>query len=88
MAQLNIRIDDNLKDQGEKLFQNLGMTFSTAFNIFVSQSVREGGIPFSVTTKSDPFYSEKNMKYLGKVISEIETGRANLVEHDLIEEES
>ena len=33
------------------------------------------------------FYSEINMKYLEKVIEDIESGKAKLVEHDLIEEE-
>ena len=32
------------------------------------------------------FYSESNMKYLEKVITDIESGKAKLVEHDLIEE--
>ena len=32
------------------------------------------------------FYSESNMKYLEKVIADIELGKVKLVEHDLIEE--
>ena len=32
------------------------------------------------------FYSESNIKYLEKVIADIESGKAKLVEHDLIEE--
>ncbi|HLV49690.1 MAG TPA: type II toxin-antitoxin system RelB/DinJ family antitoxin, partial [Erysipelothrix sp.] len=44
MAQVNIRIDDNLKDKAEKLFGELGLNMSTAFNIFVRQSIREGRI--------------------------------------------
>ena len=32
------------------------------------------------------FYSERNMKYLEKVITDIESGKSKLVEHDLIEE--
>lgn len=34
---------------------------------------------------SEPFYSESNIKYLEKVISDIDEGRAKLVEHDIIE---
>jgi len=41
-------------------------------------------IPFEIT--ADPFYSESNMKYLEKIITDIESGKAKLVEHDLIEE--
>ena len=46
--------------------------------------IKEKRIPFEIT--ADPFYSESNMKYLEKVIADIESGKAKLVEHDLIEE--
>ena len=75
MAQVNIRIDDSLKEQGEKLFSALGMTFSTAISIFISQAVREGGLPFAVTTKPDPFYSDSNMKVLQASIADLNAGR-------------
>ena len=32
------------------------------------------------------FYSESNMKYLEKIITDIESGKSKLIEHDLIEE--
>ena len=60
MAQVNIRIDDTLKEQGEELFSALGLSFSSAVSAFVSQAVREGGIPFKLSTKVDPFYSAPN----------------------------
>jgi DNA-damage-inducible protein J len=75
MAQVNIRIEDSLKEQGEKLFAALGMNFSTAVSVFISQSVREGGLPFSVTTKTDPFFSESNMKVLRKATKDMDAGR-------------
>lgn len=46
---ISIRMDTELKAQAEKLFAELGMNISTAFNIFVRQSLREGGIPFEIT---------------------------------------
>lgn len=46
---ISIRMDTELKVQAEKLFAELGMNISTAFNIFVRQSLREGGIPFEIT---------------------------------------
>ena len=49
MAQVNIRIDNRLKEEGEKLFHELGLTFSTAVSVFVSQAVRERGIPFHIS---------------------------------------
>jgi DNA-damage-inducible protein J len=46
---ISIRMDTKLKAQAEELFGELGMNLSTAFNIFVRQSLREGGIPFEIT---------------------------------------
>lgn len=43
---ISIRMDADLKAAAEDLFADLGMNISTAFNIFVRQSLREGRIPF------------------------------------------
>ena len=48
---ISIRMDKDLKNAAEKLYSDLGMNLSTAFNIFVRQSLREGGIPFKITTE-------------------------------------
>lgn len=45
---ISIRMDADLKAQADALFTELGMNLTTAFNIFVRQSLREGGIPFEV----------------------------------------
>ena len=47
---VSIRMDTELKAQADELFAELGMNLSTAFNIFVRQSLREGGIPFGIRT--------------------------------------
>ncbi len=75
MAQVNIRIDDSLKEKAEKLFDELGLNMTTAFNIFIRQTVREGGIPFTITTHVDPFYSDNNMTMLRKSIKVAEEGK-------------
>lgn len=46
---ISIRMDADLKMAAEQLYAELGMNLSTAFNIFVRQSLREGGIPFRIT---------------------------------------
>ena len=46
---LTIRIDSSLKDEAESLFKDLGMSLSTAFNIFLRQAVRMQAIPFSIS---------------------------------------
>ena len=46
---ISIRMDSELKAQADALFNELGMNISTAFNIFVRQSLREGRIPFDIS---------------------------------------
>ncbi len=46
---ISIRMDSDLKAQADALFNELGMNISTAFNIFVRQSLREGRIPFEIS---------------------------------------
>ena len=43
-----IRMDTELKAQAEDLFGEMGMSLTTAFNIFVRQAVRERRIPFEI----------------------------------------
>ena len=45
---VTIRMDADLKAQAEELFAELGMNLTTAFNVFVRQSLRQGGLPFEV----------------------------------------
>ena len=46
---VTLRVDEDLKKQAEALFSELGLNLTTAFNIFLRQSVREQQIPFQVT---------------------------------------
>ena len=46
---ISIRMDSDLKAQADRLFGELGMNLTTAFNIFVRQSLRVGRIPFDVS---------------------------------------
>ena len=73
MANVNIRVDDQLKKDAEKIFSELGLSMSTATNVFYKQVVRYGGIPFELRI-SDPFYSAENQARLQKSISDYESG--------------
>lgn len=46
---ITLRVDKKLKEDAEELYSELGMSLTTAFNIFLRQSVREKGIPFDIT---------------------------------------
>ena len=78
---VTIRLDKEVKEQAERMFNDFGMNLSTAFNIFARQSLRQGKIPFEIY---DPFYGEKNQAELSRRIADIEAGQ-NLTAHELIE---
>lgn len=46
---ITIRMDTELKAQADAFFAELGMSISTAFNIFIRQCLREGRIPFEIS---------------------------------------
>ena len=51
MAQtnVNIRIDENDKMLFDEICSQLGMTMSTAFNVFAKAVIRQGGFPFELS---------------------------------------
>lgn len=46
---VTIRMDSDLKADAEAIFGEMGMNLSTAFNVFVRQVIRDGGMPFKIT---------------------------------------
>ena len=45
-AQIQIRLDKELKEQASHLFDKLGMSLSEAVRTFLTQAVAEQGMPF------------------------------------------
>ena len=81
MAQISMRVDDEVKRKAESACEQLGMNLTTAINIYLIKLGNEKRIPFEVAV--DPFYSDENMARLRKSISQLQMG--NGTEHDLIE---
>lgn len=78
MAQISLRVDDNLKSSAERTFNDIGLSMSTAINIFLKTVVRENRIPFELS--ADPFYSEENMARLKKSIADLDAGKGTIHE--------
>ena len=85
MAQISLRVDDELKRGAEKTLNDIGLSMSTAINIFLKTVVRENRIPFELS--ADPFYSKGNMKELERRVHAVRSGESTLKEHELIEED-
>lgn len=45
---LNIRMDKEIKDSAEEIFNELGLNMTTAINVFLRASIRVHGIPFDL----------------------------------------
>ena len=83
MAQINLRVDDDVKINAERTLNDIGLSMSAAINIFLKAVIRENKIPFELS--ADPFYSRDNMRELERRVDELNTGKSTLKEHDLIE---
>lgn len=46
---ITVRIDKDLKEQSEEIFEALGMNMTTAINVFLRQVVKTNGLPFELT---------------------------------------
>lgn len=48
-----IRINKDIKEKSNKIFNKLGLDMSSAVNIFLNQCVINEGLPFHVTVKKN-----------------------------------
>ena len=83
MANLQIRVEDTLKDQAQTVAQSMGIDLPAAVRLFLTQMVRENGLPFRPV--ADPFYSAANQAHLARVVEDLKNGR-NCAPHELIED--
>lgn len=83
MAQISLRVDDDVKRNAEITLNDIGLSMSAAINIFLKEIAREKRIPFELS--ADPFYSENNIKYLEKKMQDYKFGKLKFAEHELIE---
>lgn len=58
MTNLNVRVDAEVKQKAEALFNSLGLNMSTAVNVFLRQSIEVDGLPFAVRHEK---YNEETM---------------------------
>jgi len=54
-VRVTFRVEKDLKDHADILFDRLGMNMSTALNVFLKKTVEESAIPFIIGTKNIGF---------------------------------
>ncbi|MBW3093716.1 type II toxin-antitoxin system RelB/DinJ family antitoxin [Bifidobacterium sp. 82T10] len=68
MGKLVANVDDDVKARAAELYESMGMSLSTAVNMFLRQSLAENGVPF------------KPRRYEGVHMAPIEATRRAMVE--------
>lgn len=66
-----MRVDGDLKRQAELVCENIGLTPSAAYTLFLKAIVRTRSIPFKLEA-SNSFLSDSNSDYLLKSIKKMD----------------
>ena len=73
MANVQVKIDDSLRDNAQAVAASMGLDLASAVRMFQAQMVRENGMPFKPS--GDPFHSERNLAALDASIAQLKTGQ-------------
>lgn len=73
MANVQVKIDDTLRDNAQAVAASMGLDLASAVRVFLTQMVRENGMPFKPS--GDPFYSARNMAALEKSVEQLQSGQ-------------
>ncbi len=84
ISNINVRIDKELKEQANLVFESMGLNMSVAVTAFLKRVVADGQIPFTLRV-NDALFNQKNLEHLKERIIETEAGE--VAEHELLENE-
>lgn len=66
---IQLRIDEKLKTEATNIYERLGLDLSTAIRIFLTRSVEEKGIPFSMKIKPESYKAEDAVRAMREMSS-------------------
>ena len=75
---MSIRLDSEVKEQAQQVFNSLGMDMTTAINIFLRQAIQYQGLPFDVRL-------DENRK-LVEVLADVDQNQSFATVSDLSED--
>ena len=81
MATMSIRTNDERKYSFEGFCESIGITVTSAVNMFITACLRENRIPFEI--KADPFWTEENQTRLRLSLEHAKQGK--LTKHEINE---
>ena len=85
MAQINFRIDDNIKTEADFIFARLGLNMSSALTIFIRQVIDRRGIPFELKITDNSLSSPERILQAARDYAD---GKKNYHFHELPELEA
>jgi len=77
MAAKNItfRLDETLKKQAEIIYESMGLNMSSALQLFITQTVTKGAIPFSIE-------ADDNAKHRAYLLRELAESKREALDPD------
>lgn len=85
MANINIRIDENIKKNAEKVFAKLGLNSTTAITLFYVQVIRSNSIPFELKAEIPNETTKKAIKEVEEMEKQSNINTFNSID-DLMED--
>lgn len=73
----NIRIDKQVREQADALYRNMGLSLSSAINLFLRQSIIQGKLPISEII-AEPAYADALLSDANEIDAEIANGTAKV----------
>ncbi|MBQ6399267.1 MAG: type II toxin-antitoxin system RelB/DinJ family antitoxin [Clostridia bacterium] len=64
---LQVRVEDSLKNDAARVFENLGIDTSTAVRMFLKRAVMDNGIPFRMTLPKAPYNAERGYRAMQEI---------------------
>ena len=77
---ITFRLDETLKKQAEIIYESMGLNMSSALQLFVTQTVAKGSIPFLIE-------ADDTAKYKAYVLRELAESKKEALNPDNISEE-
>ena len=75
----NIRIDSEVREQADALYKSMGLSLSSAINLFLRQSIIQGKLPISEVI-AEPIYTEALLRDADEIDLAIINGTAKIYE--------
>jgi DNA-damage-inducible protein J len=73
----NIRIDKRIREEADKLYKSMGMSLSSAINLFLTQSVIQSKLPLTEVI-AEPAYVDAILRDVNETEKAIRNGTATI----------